>query len=366
MASVVPALEAACPADTTERDAAFRLTRALDAWRAARAAPPVAAAVRLDGRLIWTSDVPAPSPGGHPSRMPTYSLLKTFTAVALLRLQDRGVVQLDRRVVEHAPGAPVDARATLLDLMRHTSGMPCYGPLPEYHAAVRATPGRPWTDDAFLDVARRAPARFPPGHGWSYSNLGYLLLRRLLERVTDGPFAAVIDGEVVRPLGLADTFVAETIDDWATCVPGLGPEVDPDGRAVDVRPVYHPGWCAPGVGVSTPRDITRAYDALLGGGLVSTTALQAMLTMVPVPDVGPPVVAPRYGLGIHSDAGSLLGRNVGHGGGGPGYSLSATVYPETPFGRMAIAVGVTASRGPQADDCERHLARALLMPEDPS
>ena len=360
MASVDLALEAACPADTTERTAAFRLTRALEGWRAAGPAAPVAAAVRFDGRLVWTADVPCPEAGGRPSRMPTYSTLKTFTSVALLRLQERGVVRLDGTVTEYVPTAPVEPRATLLDLMRHTSGLPCYGPLREYHAAVRTTPGQPWSDEAFLDVARRVPARFAPGEGWSYSNLGYLLLRRLLERLTGMPFGAVIDAEVVQPLGLTDTFVATAIDDWATCVPGLGPEVDPDGRAIDVRPVYHPGWCAPGVGVTTPRDLTRTYDALLAGALVSPSSLQAMLTMVPVGDTAPPVVEPTYGLGIHRDLGSPLGNNVGHGGGGPGYTLSATAYPETRFGRVAIAVGVTASRGPGADDCERHLMRALL------
>jgi D-alanyl-D-alanine carboxypeptidase len=342
---------------TTVGDWLFAVEQALGRWRAARASPPVAAAVRVDGALAWTHEVEA---GARPSRLPTYSILKTFTAVALLRWQERGRVHLDATVASLLPGAPVDRRATLRDLLRHTSGLPCYGPLPEYHAAVRASPSVPWTDAQFLAVAGRLPPRFAPGEGWSYSNLGYLLVRRLLEELAGEPFARVIDAEVVRPLALDDTFVAGAVADWATCVAGFGPEVDVAARPVDVRAVYHPGWCAPGVAVSTPADITRVYDALFDGTLLTRASLDEMLNMVPVPGAEPPVVTPMYGLGIHSDRGSPLGRNFGHGGGGPGYSLSATVYPDTPLGRVTMAVGVTASRGPGADDCERTLMRALL------
>ena len=294
---------------------------------------------------------------GRTAKVPTYSILKTFTASAMLRLQEAGRVEFDAPVRRYLPEAPVAAAATLADLLRHTSGLADYGPLPAYHEAVRRSPGEPWSDAAFL--AAVPDLLFAPGQGWSYSNVGYLLLRRLLEQLEGPTFGDVLRRLIVEPLGLRDTFVAERIDDWATCVPGFGPEVDAAGQPVDIRRAITRAG-ARRARVSTPADITRVYDALFAGELISAASLDAMLAMVPVPGSHPPVVTPTYGLGIHGDAGSPLGRNYGHGGGGPGYLLSATIYPDTPLGRVAIAVGVTSSRGPDADDCERHLMRAML------
>ena len=49
-----------------------------------------------------------------------------------------------------------------------------------------------------------------------------------------------------------------------------------------------------------------------------------------------------------------------HGGGGPGYNLGATIYPDTPVGRVSIAVFVNSSCEPRADDCEATLIARLL------
>src|SRR3712207_1952503 len=73
---------------TRVRERMFDLSAALEAWRARTNAPVVVAAVRVNGRLAWTggpADAPVP-------RLPTYSILKTFTAIAVLRLQEAGRV----------------------------------------------------------------------------------------------------------------------------------------------------------------------------------------------------------------------------------------------------------------------------------
>ena len=61
-------------------------------------------------------------------------------------------------------------RATLRQLLNHTSGIPDYGRLSEYVAAVRETPSEPWSDEEVLARALAASTDFEPGHGWAYSN----------------------------------------------------------------------------------------------------------------------------------------------------------------------------------------------------
>lgn len=237
-------------------------------------------------------------------------------------------------------------------------------PLPEYHQAVRTCPDRPWTRQQFLDAVLPKGVLFAPGESFSYSNIGYMLLIDIVERVTGQTFARVLNDLVAMPLALQRTSVLEQIDDLMRCVPGFGSEVTPDGHIVDVRGRYHPGWCAPRLVASTTEDITRVFDALIAGDVLAADTLTQMLTLVPLPgepDESGMVIA--GGMGVYSDRSSPRGRNYHHGGGGPGYDLSAAVYPDTPLGGVSIAVFVNRSCGPRANDCEATLLARLLDEE---
>ena len=65
-------------------------------------------------------------------------------------------------------------------------------------------------------------------------------------------------------------------------------------------------------------------------------------------------------MGVFSHAASPFGRNYGHGGGGPGYDLTATIYPGASDGRLAIAVFVDTSGGPRARDLENEVVGHFL------
>jgi hypothetical protein len=58
------------------------------------------------------------------------------------------------------------------------------------------------------------------------------------------------------------------------------------------------------------------------------------------------------GMGLFSNTATGFSRNFGHGGGGPGYDLTADIYPDASGGRLAIAVFVVTSAGPRARDIE--------------
>ena len=313
----------------------------------------VSAAVRVNGehRPIAT-DFPA-----H-TVFPIYSITKTLTAICVLRLAETGSVRLVDAARRWLPDVSIPFTVTLTHLLRHTSGLGDYGPLPEYHEAVRARPDRPWTRQQFLDAVLAQGMLFAPGESFSYSNVGYMLLIDIIERLTDQTFGEVVNDFVIKPLALQNTWVLEQLDDLMRCVPGFGSEVTSDQQVVDVRGRYHPGWCAPRLIASTAEDITRVFDRLIAGDMLEPDTLRQMLTLAPLSDQ--PDEVHSGGMGVYMDRSSVRGRNYHHGGGGPGYDLGATVYPETRLGRVSIAVFVNSSCGPRADDCEATLLAELL------
>lgn len=244
--------------------------------------------------------------GDRAAPYPIYSITKTAVAAAVLLLAREGAIELD----------PV---RSLLD---HTSGMRDYGSLAEYHEAVRTRPGSAWDDEELLARATAAGPLFEPGRGWAYSNTGYLLLRRLLDK--HGGLAAFLPR-----LGLAETSVAERPADLDIAVPAPSALLL-DGVA-DVRGVYDPHW----VGHRTL--IARAED-LVGFWRNLPTEMSDPRTFVPIAGDAPGFVRPSYGIGVMADPGHPLGTVVGHGGGGPGYSAAVFAAPDA----NAVAVVLAA------------------------
>jgi D-alanyl-D-alanine carboxypeptidase len=185
-----------------------------------------------------------------------------------------------------------------------------------------------------------------------------MLLIDIMERVTGRTFTDLIHDFISRPLALRHTTVLERIGDLTRCVPGFGSEVTVDGRVVDVRGRYHPGWCAPRLVASTVEDVTLVFDRLIAGDLLEPGTLAHMLTMRKLSDQSDEIHS--GGMGIYTDHASKWGENYHHGGGGPGYNLGASVYTSTALGRVSIAVFVNSSSEPRATACEETLLGRLL------
>lgn len=321
------------------------LQRTLEREVAFRDFPGANAEVVCDGESLWrgaagvlgpTSGEPLP-PG---SVFPIYSITKTFSAIATLRLAARGALTLDAPISRWLPDLPFSDRISLRQLLGHTAGVFNYSALPEYHDAVARTPGEPWSFEAFVDRTCHRPLDFEPGVGWSYSNTGYTLVKRILELATGESFRAVIRGEVSKPAGLEQTFALESANDMQSVAPGYSALFTPDmqGPPRDVRDVYHPGWCGTGVLASTTADVCQLFEALFAGRLLEKDSLDAMLDLTRVPGHHPPAVTPSYGLGIMGDPDATHGPEYGHGGGGPGWNLRAVLHPDLAGRRVTAAV----------------------------
>ncbi|MCI9889481.1 serine hydrolase [Micrococcales bacterium 31B] len=243
--------------------------------------------------------------------VPVYSIGKPYTAAAAA-LSFALDATLGELLPELARGpVPGLARLNLRSVLQHRSGLNDYGGWLDYADAV-ARRGESW---AVSDVLSRAEVG-RPGE-FRYSNIGYLLVRLALEREHGALFFDVLHGLVLEPLGVRAWPFAEP-SDWERCT---HPAIDNDLRA------YDPGWVYTGTFAAAPDNVASGLAALLAGGLGGPLA-HDMLTMLPVnaPPEHPFTPHAAYGLGLMGHGSPL--RVVGHGGGGPGFTLFAAVAPD--------------------------------------
>ena len=298
-------------------------------------------------RGIGHRDVARQQPMTGDERFYIYSATKPLIATAVLHLVERGHVELDQPVstcLPDLPGLLEDERITVRRLLNHTAGLPDYGLLPEYGAEVRATPGQPWTHREFLDRTLARGLEYEPGNGWAYSNIGFMLLKLLVERVHDGNLNTVLRSEVFEPLGLHHPIVATSLADTIHLSPGFSAYLSSDGQMEDIRQTYHPGWVSHGVVIARAGDLARMIDEIVhvGGALLTERSREVLLAPVILPFKHPGFVQPAYGLGVMIDAATPFGVVAGHGGGGPGYSTGAFHFSNV-NGHAITIVAITNS-----------------------
>jgi D-alanyl-D-alanine carboxypeptidase len=259
------------------------------------------------------------------SRFPIWSISKTFLAVVMLRLAQRKVLTLEDRLDRWLPEIELAPSATIRQLLNHTSGLPDYGALPLYGQAIRERHD-PWSFGQFIEHTCTNDAVADPGQGWRYSNIGYMVLRRIIEIATGQSLVAVIQSEITGPMQLTKSVVVQRSEDFKSLTPGYSRFLDPTGPATDVREWYAPGWVAHGFLASSAAEVARFLHSLFAGELLDAGHLAQMLQLVPVPGCSPtePV---GYGLGIAGETDPTFGPYFGHEGSGPGYQGIVTHVP---------------------------------------
>ena len=278
-----------------------------------------------------------------------YSLTKTLLAAAVLQLVEQGSLALEAAVQEYLPHLPLEAPVTIRQLLNHSGGIPDYGGLPAYDEALKDHPAHPWSSSDFLAATLSNGLLFPPEMGWSYSNIGYLILRQLIEKLTESSLQAALFQQIFEPLGLKHTFVAATLEDAQRLTPGyslffnshssLQDHLLQDHSLQDIAPLYHPGWVSHGVVISTAPELAGIFEALFTGRLLPSWRLAEMLEPFPVPTRHPLFQQPAYGLGLMLDLQSRYGLVAGHAGGGPGYAVAALCFPNV-GGRRITSVAL--------------------------
>ncbi|SHF57455.1 serine hydrolase domain-containing protein [Streptoalloteichus hindustanus] len=287
------------------------------------------------------------------------SQTKTFTAAVVLQLVDEKRVELDAPIERYLPGVVrgngYDGnKITVRQILQHTSGI-ANPPV----SAIGRVPSPDGTI-ALGDLVRRElshPPQFAPGTSWGYSNTNYHLAGLLIERITRTTVVDAVTSRIIRPLGLTETTLPRPGDRTLgePYLPGYtGRRVGPflfwtettftyPGSNVDIASV---GSSAGGI-VSTLKDLTTFFRALLGGEVVSASALAEMRRTVPVPGHSQGY---GYGLGLMRQPLSCGGAAWGHpGGSATGYSSMTAVTDDARHAAVVTNTESSASSPAQED-----------------
>jgi serine-type D-Ala-D-Ala carboxypeptidase len=209
---------------------------ALEAGHREGIAPGMAAVVLAGGATVHASihgDAqvePVRRPLAAADRFDLASLSKLYVASAAARLEGRGALDVDAPVSRWLPGfGSAKAGVTVRHLLAHASGLPAWRPW--YEAVARDPVGRM----AFQPPAERPGPRelvsafrrgrelvetalegesleARPGERAVYSDVGFIALGMLLERVLGAPLDRLVAQEVLEPLGLERTFFLPGLD----------------------------------------------------------------------------------------------------------------------------------------------------------
>ena len=191
--------------------------------------PGIAVAVFHNDQETFASygvtNINDPQPVDKNTLFLTASITKTFTATAIMHLVAEGKIDLQAPVSKYIPELKLhdpDAanQITILSLLNHTSGL-------EWRLDADTGEG----DDAlekFVAKMTSVKQLTPPGTRANYSQAGYDLLGRVIEKVTKQTYEQAVSSLVLEPLGLANSFFA--LDDIKARPFAAGNNADDDGK----------------------------------------------------------------------------------------------------------------------------------------
>ena len=201
-------------------------------------------------------------------------------ATLLLRLADRGRVDLDDKVAKWLPDLPGGRRVTLRMLAGMSAGYHDYAIDPRTTEQRYAQPFRAISTARKLELALDPPREFPAGSNFSFSHSDYVILGRALEEITGLPLDVALRRMVLRPLGLRQTVASQTASIPRPALHAFSAERRaflgvPRGTVFleDVT-AWNPAWMLArgAVQTSSIRDLTRTAIGVGEGRLLSRRA----------------------------------------------------------------------------------------------
>jgi len=126
------------------------------------------------------------------------SVTKQFTATAILRLQQQGLLDVNQTISTYLPDYPKGEQITVHHLLNHTSGIYNY-------TYALENPYLRVTLDEVIAWFRDQPLEFTPGERFKYCNSGYVLLTKIIERVSGQSYIDYLRNQLFEPLGMADS-----------------------------------------------------------------------------------------------------------------------------------------------------------------
>ena len=278
------------------------------------------------------------------------SVTKQFTCSALMLLAEQRRLALADPVSRYFPTLTRASEITLLDLGGHLSGYRDYYPLDFVDREMQ----KPATADQIITQYATRPLDFAPRSRYSYSNTGFLILGRVIEKVSGESFGTFIDKRIFTPLKLTRTvYEPATTTSAADMAQGYTSygladviRAEPEAR----------GWTGSAGAIwSTPTDL-MTWDLSLLDHTVITRESYAVLT---TPQRLTDGRSSGYGCGESvNDRGLAL--VISHGGATSGFVAQNTVIPAT---RSAVVLLSNSDLSPIGELNQALIAK--VMPRSP-
>ena len=275
-----------------------------------------AALVAKDGEILYAkgfgmADAASKRANSPETRFRIGSITKQFTAMAVLILESRGLLERSDSICDYIDDCPPEWKVVTIEhLLDHTSGIADFTDQPDFDSLKAATPAQ--TVAAVADI----PLTWAPGESFSYTNTGYVLLGMAIEKASGKSYAAFLQDEIFGPLGMQDS----GYEDGDT--PELATGYSDDFTVADPLDMSVP-YAAGGL-YSTVLDLNRWEEALYTERLAPATDLARYFT--PLVDITDRVgFGYAYGQYVGDDHGSKL---IQHDGGINGFYTFLARYPD--------------------------------------
>lgn len=167
--------------------------------------------VMLDGQLVYSKAFGLASmeykiPNNNKTIFNTGSVSKQFTAMGIIVLQQKGLLDFEDDIRKYIPELPdFKEKITISHLLHHTSGLRSMHSMLEL-AGWREEDSRT-NDDLNRFIVKQKVLNFSPGSEYGYCNTGYMLLVNIVERVTGREFPDWMEETIFKPLGLNNTYI---------------------------------------------------------------------------------------------------------------------------------------------------------------
>ena len=275
------------------------------------------------------------------------SISKSFTALAILKAVDKGLLSLDDPVKKHLSWFTVNSgsreaeaeKITIRHLLSHHSGLGTWSPLgnpsdPQYHRR---------TFEEVVKSTRDSWLKFPAGERFEYSNQGIDLAGYALEVTSGKPFADFMREELLAPLGMTvSTFDQAKATRTEGCAVGYLSK-----RPVPiVNGIVLPLIAAGGLFASA-NDLARfiIFHLRGGAGVAKQILAQSFLQEMYAPQFTANDQMSGYGLGVYKAIQYNTVR-LSHGGFGYGISAHYRFLPEHKIGVVLMTNQDAAHNAP--------------------
>jgi len=305
--------------------------------------PGVAVAITNTHRIIHLAGYGKDSEGNPitaDTRMYIGSVSKSFTALAVMQLVDRGKIRLEDPVANYLPDFQVkDPRAqqiTVSQLMNHSSGL-ADGGFPEMSLP------QPFSLVEEMERLRAAHLIATPGSQWNYHNPNYHILARLVEQVSGESFTEYLKRHIFDPLQMDHTAAEAFVGD--SRIPVTKGFMFAYGIPI-ARTTFPHFVSGSGGVISTANDMSKWIAMQNNGGkgttgraVVSRKALSAMHT--------PSGPDHDFAYGWEQDVLADGSKRIEHGGSLFTFSADAALFPETGYGFVVMFNNTSATGAEQ-------------------